>query len=173
MLCKFIFCGTDIAIHVGKHFDVICSLAIDRLVRAERRLAMSWNNALPERVFKRDFNVRLNKDTKIVHKITVSFKSSGDTPKDIAEALLGKRVIAIQNSLRAGASDENKFKKKCLEVNGSTYPLVPAGGGRTRPPTTEEALEVLAKAIDDGTLTKDNVSPTLAKKLAEQGIVLK
>jgi len=103
----------------------------------------------------------------------VSFKSSGDTPKDIAEALLGKRVIAIQNSLRAGASDEGKFKAKCLEVNGSTYPLVPASGGRTRPPTTEEALEVLARAINDGTLTKDSVSPTLVEKLAEKGIVLK
>ncbi len=135
----------------------------------------AWDTPLPKRDFGRAFNVKLHKNSSASHKVSVILRSDGtETPKDLAESLLGKRVINVQNTSRlpAGQSEE-AFAQKCKQLNGKVFPLVPTGAALQREPTPEEALDVLDRAIENGTLTRDNVSPELAAKLKARGINLK
>ena len=134
----------------------------------------AWTVPLPKRDFSRVFTVRLHKTSGTVHKVSIILRSDGtETSKDLAEALLGKRVINVQNTSRlpAGQSEE-EFALKCEKLNGQVFPLVPTGAALQREPTPEEALAVLNRAIEDGTLTKDNASPTLLEGLRKHGIKL-
>lgn len=135
----------------------------------------TWDTPLSKRDFGRVFSIKLHKNSSVSHKVNIILRSDGtETPKALAESLLGKRVINVQNTSRqpAGQSEED-FAAKCKALNGKVFPLVPTGAALQREPTAEEAIDILSRAIDDGTLTKDNASPTLVAKLKERGIVLK
>lgn len=135
----------------------------------------AWDAPLPKRDFGRAYSVKLHKNSATSHKVSIVLRSDGtEKPKDLAESLLGKRVINVQNTSRlpAGQSEE-EFALKCKQLNGKVFPLVPTGAVLQREPTPEEAFAVLNRAIENGTLTKDNASPALIEGLKKRGITLR
>ena len=135
--------------------------------------SITWDARLPKREFGRVFNIKLHKNSATSHKVNIILTSDGDKPAELAESLLSKRVITVQNSTRLPAGQtEEEFAAKCAKLNGSKYPLVPTGGAIVREPTTDEAIDILSRAIDNGTLTRETVSPALLKKCEELGIEL-
>ncbi len=135
----------------------------------------TWDTPLPKRDFGRTFSIKLHKNSSVSHKVNIILRSDGtETPEALAGALLGKRVINVQNTSRlpAGQSEE-QFAQKCKTLNGKVFPLVPTGVALQREPTPEEAFAVLNRAIENGTLTRDNASPALIEGLKKRGITLK
>jgi len=131
----------------------------------------TWDAQLPKRRFRRDFSIKLNEKSERSHKVTVTFESISDKAVAIAEALLGKRVINVQNAARLPSGQtEEEFARKLKVIEGTVYPLVPTGGPVHREPTEEEAVDVLLRAINNGTLTADNCSPEMVVKLKAAGI---
>ena len=135
--------------------------------------SITWDTTLPKKQFGRSFSIKLHKNSAVSHMVKITLESNGDKPVDLGEALLSKRVVTVQNSTRLPSTQsEEEFAAKCKALNGATYPLVPAAGAVRREPTTEEAITVLSKAINDGTLSRENASPDLIAKCDELGIDL-